>query len=189
MKAELIMDADIVGKKKIFIKKHDKPYFSHPLHFHQFCELVWIEKGHGKIIIGDYVGDFSEGELIMEGAGLPHLWKCDDIYYRKKKNLRTQATCVYFPIGLIEGLTDDENVLAANRKLLNKAQRGLRFSGETKKTVTLLIKKVAASKGLQQMAYFLQIMDILQKTREYQLLAGVIYKHSNNAFDLDRFNE
>src|SRR5882762_2673520 len=85
MKAELIVDADIVGKKRIFIKKFAKPYFNHPLHFHQFCELVWIQKGHGKIIIGDYVGDFAEGELIMEGAGLPHLWKSNEAFYKKEK--------------------------------------------------------------------------------------------------------
>src|SRR5882762_618274 len=177
MKAELIMDADIVGKKKIFIKRHSQPYFSHPYHFHQFCELVWIEKGHGKIIIGDYVGDFSEGELIMEGAGLPHLWKCDEVYYKKKKKLLTQATCIYFPAGLIDSLTDDEGILSANRELLNKAQRGLRFSGQTKMTVIQLMKKVAVAKGLEQLALFLQIMGILHKTRDYQPLAGVIYKN------------
>jgi AraC-like DNA-binding protein len=188
MKASLIMDADIVGKKKIFIKRFSRPYFSHPLHFHQFCELVWIEKGHGKVIIGDYAGDFSEGELILEGAGLPHLWRCDDVYYRKK-DLLTRAICIYFPTGFIGDLTDDENVLAADRDLLNRAQRGLRFTGETRTTVIQLIKKAAGSQGLEQMAHFLQIMDILQKTRDYQPLAGVIYKHANNPFDLDRFNE
>lgn len=189
MKAALIMDADIVGKKKIFIKRFSKPYFSHPLHFHQFCELVWIEKGHGKIIIGDYAGDFSEGELILEGAGLPHLWRCDAVYYKKKQQLLTKATCIYFPVGLIEGLTDDEQVQAAHRELMQQAQRGLRFSGETRAAVVQLIRKAAASKGLEQMACFLQIMHVLQKSREYQPLAGVIYKHANSAFDLDRFNE
>ncbi|HEX9512205.1 MAG TPA: AraC family transcriptional regulator [Puia sp.] len=189
MKAELIVDADIVGKKRIFVKKFAKPYFNHPLHFHQFCELVWVEKGHGKIIIGDYVGDFSEGDLIMEGAGLPHLWRSDEVFYKKKKGVITAVTCIYFPAELIENISDDDAVLSAGRNLLNKAQRGLRFFGATREAVIQLIRQTAESKGLEQLANFLKIIDLLNKTKEVQPLAGVIYKNSNNPYDMDRFNE
>jgi AraC-like DNA-binding protein len=189
MKAELIVDADILGKKRIFIKKLAKPYFSHPLHFHQFCELVWVEKGHGKIIIGDYVGDYSEGELIMEGAGLPHLWKSDEIFYKKRKGALTAVTCIYFPTDLLESFSDDEAVLSAGRDLMNRAQRGLRFFGATREAVIGLMKLTAESKGLEQLANFLKIIDLLNKTKEYQPLAGVIYKNSHSPYDIDRFNE
>ena len=82
MKAELIIDAPIIDKKEIWIKNVNKQHFDHPFHFHQFCELVWVEKSFGKIIIGDYSVFFSEGELIIEGPELPHLWRCDYVFYK-----------------------------------------------------------------------------------------------------------
>ncbi|MCW3115454.1 MAG: transcriptional regulator, partial [Segetibacter sp.] len=54
MKPELIIDAPILNKKEIWVKKINKPHFDHPFHFHQLCELVWVEKSYGKLIIGDY---------------------------------------------------------------------------------------------------------------------------------------
>jgi AraC-like DNA-binding protein len=188
MKAELIVDADIVGRKRIFVKQFHEPYFNHPLHFHHFCELTWIQKGHGKVIIGDYAGEFSEGELILQGAELPHLWKSDEVFYRKTKKLFTRATCIYFPADLLLHMTDDDRVLAAGSQLLNKAKRGLRILGETRQVVVQLMAQTAQTTGLAQLAAFLQIIDALGKTKEYQVLAGVIYKNVNNPADMDRFN-
>lgn len=186
MKAELIVDADIAGKKRIFIKKFTAAYFNHPFHFHQFCELTWIQKGHGKLIIGDYTGDFAEGELILQGTGLPHLWKCDPLFYKKKAT--TQAICIYFPAELLESITDEDSIVAAGKQLLDKAQRGLRITGQTKTIIISLLQQTAASDGLKQLACFLQIIDLLIKTNEYELLASVIYKNTNNISDMDRFN-
>ena len=124
MKAELIVDADIVGKKRIFIKKLKKPYFNHPLHFHQFCELVWIQKGHGKIIIGDYVGDFAEGELIMEGAGLPHLWKSDEAFYKKRKGNFWVALYENEVVGTIALVDFSPDEAALRKMFVHRHHRG-----------------------------------------------------------------
>ena len=190
MKAELIVDAPILDTKQIWIKKIIKPHFDHPFHFHQFCELVWIEKGFGKIIVGDYAGIFSEGELIMEGPELPHLWICDDIFYKHKRNLYTKAYGLYFPPNLVPNITDDPESITLFNGLLDKAQRGLRFYGETKEQIIDLFQKMINSKGLQQMGYFLAVMHTLNKTSEFEYLASAGYEHKfNNNHDLDRFND
>jgi YesN/AraC family two-component response regulator len=189
MKAELVVDAPIMGQKKIWVKKIYKPYFDHPFHYHQLCELVWLEKGHGKLIIGDYVGNFSEGELILKNAGLPHLWRCDAVFYEQQKELYTKATTTYFPPSLIPSITDDSESITRYNDLLNKAERGLRFYGKSKEQIIELIKKVAVTEGLEQFGYFFQIIDVIIKTEEFEFLASIGYKNSNNNQDMDRFNE
>src|SRR3982750_293921 len=132
MKAELVVDAPITGEKKIWVKKIYKPYFDHPFHYHQLSELVWVEKGYGKLIIGDYVGNFFDGELILKSAGLPHLWRCDSAFYQPLNDLFIKATTTYFPPSFIPALTDDTECIAKYTSLLNKAERGLRFYGKNK---------------------------------------------------------
>ncbi len=189
MKPELIVDAPIIGQKKIWVKKIYKPHFDHPFHFHKLCELTWIEKSYGKLIIGDYVGNFAEGELILASPELPHLWKCDALYYKKKKNLHTKAVGLYFPLEFINRVTDDAGSISLYNDLMHRAERGLRFHGETRLKTIEKIKEIAQCGGLVQLGIFLQVVDMLTKSKEYTALASIGYKSSTNENDMERFND
>ncbi|MGN6494099.1 MAG: AraC family transcriptional regulator [Agriterribacter sp.] len=189
MKPELIVDAPILGEKKIWVKKINKPYFDHPFHFHKLCELTWVEKSHGKLIIGDYVGNFAENELILASPELPHLWKCDAAYYRKNSNLYTKAIGLYFPQELIHSISDDTTATNLYRELMCKAERGMRFYGDTKMKVVSKLRELINSNGLLQLGTFLQVIDILSYSNEFEYLASVGYKKSSNNNDMERFNE
>lgn len=189
MKPELIIDAPILGEKKIWVKKIYKPYFDHPLHFHKLCELTWIEKGHGKLIIGDYVGNFSENELILSSPELPHLWTCDAAYYKKNSKLYTKAIGLYFPHEFIYNISDDTAATNKYQELMLKAERGMRFRDVTKAKAIIKLKELIKSNGLQQLGIFLQLVDILLRSNEFEYLASVNYKKSTNTNDMERFNE
>ncbi|MBX3252673.1 MAG: helix-turn-helix domain-containing protein [Chitinophagaceae bacterium] len=189
MKPELIVDAPILGEKKIWVKKINKPHFDHPFHFHKLCELTWVEKSHGKLIIGDYVGNFSENELILASPELPHLWKCDAVYYRKNSHLYTKAIGLYFPQELIHSISDDTTATSIYGELMCKAERGMRFYGNTKMKVIGKLRELIHSNGLLQLGIFLQVIDILSYSKEFEYLASVGYKKSSNSNDMERFNE
>jgi AraC-like DNA-binding protein len=189
MKAELIVDAPIFDRKEIWVKKIYKPHFDHPFHFHEVCELVWVKKSFGKFIIGDHIGNFSEGELVLQGSELPHIWQCDKIFYTKNKKLFTKATTLYFSASFILNLTDNPSVNLANKELLKKAQRGIRLTGKARENIIQNIKAIEDSEGLQQLSYFLSIIYTLTHTTEYDYLASVGYKNSKTEFDLTRFTE
>lgn len=189
MKPELIVDAPILGEKKIWVKKIYKPHFDHPFHFHKLCELTWVENGHGKLILGDYVGNFSDNELILAAPELPHLWKCDSAYYETNNKLYTKAIGLYFPEELILNISDDDICTGMYRELMSKAQRGIRFFGSTKEKVIDRLRILTQSNGLLQLGIFLQVLDILSRSGEFEYLAGVGYKRSANSNEIERFNE
>ena len=189
MKPELIVDAPIIGEKKIWVKKIYKPHFDHPFHFHKLCELTWIENGHGKLIIGDFVGNFAEGELILASPELPHIWQCDPVYYKKKKKLFTKAIGLYFPLEFINRVTDDTASIGLYNDLMHRAERGLRFHGQTRLKIIEKVKEVTQCSGLVQLGTFLQIVDMLSKSKEFAVLASIGYKSSTNENDMERFND
>lgn len=189
MKPELIVDAPIIGEKKIWVKKVYKPHFDHPFHFHKLCELTWIEKSYGKLIIGDYVGNFSEGEIVLASPELPHLWKCDSAYYKDNKDLYTKAVGLYFPVDLINRITDEAAINNNYNKLIQNAERGLRFYGDTRKIVNNKMKELVKAGGLLQLGIFLEIIDMLSWSVEYEFLASLGYRKSPNLNDIERFNE
>lgn len=189
MKPELIIDAPILDEKKIWVKKIKKPHFDHPLHFHKLCELTWVEKGHGKLIIGDYVGNFSEGEIILSSPGLPHLWRCDPVYYKRSKKYYTKAIGLYFPIEFIAKITDDIPNIHRYNLLMQRAERGIRFFGETRTVINRKMTELSRTQGLQQLGLFLQIIDLLSQSAEYEYLASIGYTNSSSLSDLERFND
>lgn len=188
MKAELIVDAPIVGQKKIWVKEIQYPYFDHPFHFHQLCELVWVEKGHGKLIMGDYVGDYHEGDLMLIGPKMPHLLQSDTVYY-KKLNLTTKAIVIYFPQDFILQITDDTDGINHYQKLMKRAQQSIRFSGDVKARALDRINMLRTSAGLSRIGIFLQIVDILSKAADYESLASITYHTSFDEKDMKRFND
>lgn len=184
MKAELIIDAPIIDKNAIWVKKVHKSNFDHPFHFHKICELTWLEQGHGKLIIGDYMGNYSEGELLLQSPELPHLFRSDPSSDRYIK-----AVAVYFPPAFISHILDDKESANLFGNLLKKAERGLRFYGHSREVIVGLIKDVVNSGGFEQLGYFLRIVQLLCTTGEYEFLASAGYKNAQNALELNRISE
>ena len=55
----------------------DLPAFNHPWHFHPELELTLILESEGIRYIGDHTSRFKEGDLVLVGSNLPHLWLND----------------------------------------------------------------------------------------------------------------
>ena len=54
-------------------------YFDIPWHLHSEFELIYVCRSEGKKYIGDFIGDFKQGDLVLMGPNLPHCWLNDKI--------------------------------------------------------------------------------------------------------------
>ena len=64
-------------KKSILAFNYKKKNFDAPWHFHPQHELTYIQQSVGSKFIGDYVGPYRPGELVLLRSNLPHCWKND----------------------------------------------------------------------------------------------------------------
>jgi AraC-like DNA-binding protein len=188
MKAQLI-DVGVSGSKNIHIKKVDEFFLDTPFHFHQLCELVWIEKSFGKRIVGDSIDNFEDGDLVLMGPQLPHIWQNDELFYRKKKGNRVKATVIYFPADFPLNLTDEQNILSPIQELIKKASRGLVFYGVTRQKVSQILLALSKEKGLTKIINFLEVVDILSHSKEFRQLASISFKNLYEEKDTDRINK
>lgn len=53
--------------------------FDAPYHRHPEVELTWISAGRGDLLVGDHLGRFGPGDLILHGPNLPHSYRSDVI--------------------------------------------------------------------------------------------------------------
>ena len=187
MKAQLI-DIDLKGLRTIQLKRVDAYFLNTPLHFHQLCELVWIEESFGKRIIGDHIGQFEKNDLVLMGPNLPHIWQNDDQFLKKQENLRVKSLVIYFPPDLLQNLSDDESIISSTRTLIKNSSRGMRFYGPTLKKAITYLKSINDERGMKKIIRFLQIIELLSDSSDFEYLASVSYKNYHDEKDTARIN-
>lgn len=189
MKASLLVDAPILDKKQIWIKKVEKPHFDHEFHFHKTLELLWIVEGSGSMIIGDHVGKFEKDDLYLMGSGLPHIFRCAKEYYSPKSTLKTIAISIYFTDEFLLNSCDDPAYLTHVKKLLNRSERGVRIVGHSKKQMIDSFRRLVDQEGLGQLGSFFSLIQQAQQTEEVLYLASSVYKIKPPKAEMDRFVE
>jgi AraC-like DNA-binding protein len=188
MKPQLI-DINLSGKKTIQIKKLNTSYLTSPLHFHHLCELVWIEKSYGKRIVGDHIDNFEEGDLVLMGPNLPHIWQNDEIFQREIKDSNVKSTVIYFPSDFLLNLTDEQNILDPTADLIKRSARGLRFYGETNKRVTKILSGISQKEGFKKIIHFLQAIELLSVSQEFAYLASLSFRNIYDEKDTKRISD
>lgn len=183
----LFIDTGITDKQLVHIKKVDMPYLNKPFHFHPNCELVYIQEGFGKRVIGDNVSTFNEGDLVLMGPNLPHIWSNDDAFYKGRRHMRSRAVVVYFSPVLLDPLLT-QTALAPVSALIRKSMRGLVFYGRTQDTVARALSVLAAEDGLAQLIGFFSVLQELAHSRESKYISSNKFVNTFNEKDTDRIN-
>lgn len=162
--------------KASFSVRHDEvPYFFKELHFHPEVEIVHIKKGSGTQYVGSCLSRFKADDLIVVGANVQHLWKCDDAYFRKNSGLLAASTVIHFRP---EMFGEEFYHMPENRKLsalLNKSKAGLMIYGKTKQRIIHLMNEMPEAVSSKRLMLLLEILYELSESRQVKLLNDAIH--------------
>lgn len=144
---------------------HTKKNFETPWHFHPQHELTYIEESVGTKFIGDYVGPYQPGELVLLRSNLPHCWKNNTQQKRQSKSIVVHWNLEVFPI---------VPELSALFNMLRTAARGVIF--DKKETVDLLphLQHLPRLEGQDLYLELLTLLVKLSKT-DYRTLSSASF--------------
>ncbi|OEK09893.1 AraC family transcriptional regulator [Flavivirga aquatica] len=133
-------------------------------HFHPELELIYINKGQGKTHIGNHLSYFNNSQLILIGANLPHNGFTDRL------TANGTETTVQFKSNFLGNdfidIPEMTNIVA----MFDRAKKGIRFKMEAKSVVGPRIDKLLEYDGLERVLKFLEILNYLALTDNYELL-------------------
>lgn len=125
------------------------------LHRHSHAELTWIESGRGLRWVGDRVEPFGDGDVVLLGAELPHLWLTPDTGAPQS----CAATVVQFPVdwAAATGLPE----LRGMDRLMARAAHGLALEGSIRRDVQRLMARLASSDAPRRAAALIETLATL----------------------------
>jgi len=139
------------------------PSFDFFWHYHPEYELTYMVRGSGKRLVGDSYENFDEGDLDLLGPSLPHTWFTEK---RSKENYR--AFVIQFSLNFIEPMLQYTE-MADIRKLLKKADKGLRFSTQKSKELSVHLYQILHNKGVDSITSLLLLLQKLSNSRTISL--------------------
>lgn len=146
--------------------------FPNPLvrwHYHEEYELHLIVSTRGKVFVGDYIGHFEPGHLVLTGPRLPHNWISTEV---PESGVALRDMVLQFGDGPLRQAAAAIPELSEALPLLERARHGVEFFGLSE-TARERIERVRAAHGLQRLAEFAALLDLLVRCNDYRLLSTV----------------
>lgn len=155
------------------------PHFLKIWHYHPELELVYIIKGTGTRFIGDGIEKFSDGDLVLIGKNLPHMWLSDDVYFEEGSKLLSEAIGIHFREDFLGGDFLNTMEMKPILQLIRRAAQGIKFSNLDAELVTM-VKGLTTLEPFQKVIHLLRILYRLANHEEYQLLSSPGFINSFN---------
>jgi len=158
---------------------HGYPFHTVRWHFHPECEIHYVVATAGRYFVGDFIGEFGSGNLVMTGPNLPHNW-ISHVAPGTPVPLRSRV--VQFPEGFLVGAAEVFPELAAFHPVLELSRRGALFGARTSAQVAPLLEELLAAQGLRRVALFVGLLGALAADPEVRPLASAGYLPDPSGF-------
>jgi YesN/AraC family two-component response regulator len=181
------LKVSIAPSTTISVRFDSLPYFYKELHFHPEIEIVLIHKGTGTQFVGNTLKRFKDGDLTLLGSNVPHLWKCDEAYFKQSKKLKAEATVIHF---LPENFGNQFWNLPENEKikqLFEDAQHGISITKNTKIEVAEIMQQMLTANTTERMILLHSLLHKISISKQCKRISSKLIAVTNTK-ETNRFN-
>ena len=166
-------------------------YFDKPWHFHEEYELVLIEKSKGTKFIGNDVSFFEEGDLLLIGSNIPHLFRNNEDYYAKNNALNAKSIFIHFSENFLGDSFFNIPEMKSVRRLLDRSTQALELRGKIKNYITTKLKQMGDERAAQRLLSILDILIKLSESNEAKQILPIKYttNQTTNTRDTERIHK
>jgi AraC-like DNA-binding protein len=141
-------------------------------HVHDEYELHLITATSGKAFVGDWIGQFQPGHVVLVGPRLPHNWVSFDV---PGGGVAERDLVVHFLHEPIAKAAEHLPELAELLPMLERSRHGIEFFGISERAVAHW-HAVKRGKGIERFAAFCAFLADLARCTDYRLLSSVQLK-------------
>ncbi len=161
--------------QSFYLEEVNKPYFSDLWHFHPEIEILYVQEGYGTRYVGDNIGSFYPGDLVIIGSNTPHVWSCSPDFLNPENKFMSRAICIQFVEDFIGDTSRTIPEFHMLNEFLNKAKRGMQFINKSQNILVKHIKELPSRRGMDRLIGLLTILDIMSTRSDVKYLSSPDY--------------
>ncbi len=153
-------------------------------HYHDEYELHLITATSGKVFVGDWIGQFQPGQVVLTGPRLPHNWVTMDL---PEGGVAERDLVIQFPHEPIAAGSQHIAELRELLPLLERAKHGIEFFSLYPQALAHW-RRIKARHGLARFAAFCDYLSELAQCTDYRLLSNAQLQSVDNDAQLEQIN-
>ena len=162
-----------IGRGETFrAYEHGYPFSTVRWHFHPEYELHHVVATTGRYFVGDFIGTFEPGNLVLTGPNLPHNWvsdvEADEIVPLRNRGIQFTDEAIRGAMGILPELQ-------CLSEMLDKSRSGLLFSNATSEVVAPNLAELMHARGIRRIELFIGIVGALSQDSQTHQLTGAEY--------------
>jgi len=150
-------------------------------HHHPEYELTLTLNSRGQRLVGDHVGEYDDGDVVLVGPNLPHTWCSASCLDPQQPHVAIVAWFADAWASELMALMPEFSRVSA---MLKEARRGVHFSGAASADVRPLIESLPAASSDVRLVLLLQILRRLADDDERAVLADPVMAAARTVEDL-----
>ncbi|MEO5889963.1 MAG: AraC family transcriptional regulator [Ferruginibacter sp.] len=141
-------------------------------HYHPEIELLFLKESAGTWMVGDHIGPFQNGDMVLIGPNLPHCFQHEYDQADNKSKPGGEAICVKFVPGIFGSQFFNMPETKQIKELLSKCNCGLKLIGKTRKSLSALFDKILSASPGKRLVYLLSMLEDIAENKEYVPLSS-----------------
>jgi AraC-like DNA-binding protein len=166
--------------------EHGFPFRTARWHFHPEYELHHVVSTSGRYFVGDFIGNFVPGNLVLTGPNLPHNWVS---HVAPGVDVPLRGRVLQFSEPFIRDATRLLPELSSFGTVLELSRRGALFTSETSARVAPLFCELVVATDARRIELFMAIVGALSRAQGVRTLTSAAYHPDPSGFLAAGINE
>ena len=162
------------------VSKHRLSHFLNVWHYHDELELIYVHKSTGTKFIGDSIEKFKEGDLVLIGAQLPHLWLNDSSYFEDPE-LYAEAWVVHFHRNCFGDQFFEIPELSKINSVIENSRIGIKIEGHNRSKITEQFQKLLVSHDHEKVLLLLNMLKLIAEDDKVRTLSSHTFIDSHSS--------
>ena len=154
-------------------------------HHHPEFELTLTLNSRGLRFIGDHVGEYDEGDLVLLGPNLPHTWASRE---RVRVGEPHVALVLWFDLEWAQRVTAGFVEFRKVDDLLARARRGVEFSSQLSAAVRHEYTSLFEQPPVERLLGLMRVLNDLAQDGSGRPLASDVYRSSQQSDNRERID-
>ena len=178
----LIQKLPVSEQTSFVARTYTTPLFETAWHQHDEYELILQLKGKGMCFIGNYIGDFTCGDIFLLGSNLPHEFK------KEHEDMECSVMVIHFNEDFWGKDFWSKPESKEIKQLLDESMLAIKLNNSHEAALGASIQQLEMASGFERIALLCQCLLLISRDKNKETLSTLDTKKSSPFAD-DKINK